>query len=94
DTLPTKLFDAMIAGTPIVLSASGEAKRVVESADAGLVVEPENARALADGVRRVLSDADLQARFRANGPPFVRANYDRAAVMTRFAERVRALSSR
>jgi glycosyltransferase involved in cell wall biosynthesis len=94
DTLPTKLFDAMIAGTPIVLSAAGEARRVVESADAGIVVAPEDPDALADGVRRLLADAALQARFRANGPPFVRANYDRAAVMTRLAERVRALRSR
>jgi colanic acid biosynthesis glycosyl transferase WcaI len=94
DTLPTKLFDAMIAGTPIMLSAAGEAKRVVEQADAGLVVPPEDAGALADGVRRLLGDASLCARFRANGPPFVRANYDRAAVMRGFAERVRALSAR
>jgi glycosyltransferase involved in cell wall biosynthesis len=94
DTLPTKLFDAMIAGTPIVLSASGEAKRVVEQADAGLVVPPEDPDALAEGIRRVLADAEMQARFRANGPPFVRANYDRAAVMRGFAARVRALKSR
>jgi glycosyltransferase involved in cell wall biosynthesis len=92
DTLPTKLFDAMIAGTPIVLSASGEARRVVERADAGLVVAPEDPAALADGVRTLLADAALQARFRANGPPFVRANYDRAAVMRGFVARVRAAS--
>ncbi|MBV8370069.1 MAG: glycosyltransferase family 4 protein [Candidatus Eremiobacteraeota bacterium] len=94
DTLPTKLFDAMIAGTPIVLSASGEAKRVVEAAGAGLVVPPEDPAALAAGVRDLLNDPALCARLRANGPPFVRANYDRAAVMRRFAERVRALSAR
>jgi glycosyltransferase involved in cell wall biosynthesis len=94
DTLPTKLFDAMVAGTPIVLSAGGEAKRVVEAGDAGLVVPPEDARALADGIRRVLGDEALRARFRANGPPYVRANYERAAVMRRFAERVRAVRSR
>ncbi len=91
DTLPTKLFDAMIAGTPIVLSASGEAKRVVELADAGLVVMPEDPAALAAGVRTVLADPALQARFRANGPPFVRANYDRAAVMRDFVARVHAI---
>ncbi len=94
DTLPTKLFDAMIAGTPIVLSAAGEAKRVVELAGAGLVVPPEDPDALAEGIRRVLADPEMQARFRANGPPFVRANYDRAAVMRGLAARVRALKSR
>ncbi|HEX3550198.1 MAG TPA: glycosyltransferase family 4 protein [Candidatus Elarobacter sp.] len=94
DTLPTKLFDAMIAGTPIVLSANGEARRVVELAGAGLVVPPEDADALADGIRTLLGDAAMQARFRAAGPPFVRANYERAAVMRGFAARVRALTSR
>ena len=94
DSLPTKLFDAMLVGTPIVLSAAGEARRLVERADAGLTVTPGDPAALAAGVRRVLDDEELRARCRANGPPFVRANYDRAAVMTRLAERVRALSSR
>jgi glycosyltransferase involved in cell wall biosynthesis len=94
DTLPTKLFDAMIAGTPIVLSASGEAKRVVELADAGLVVTPEDPAALAAGVRSILADPALQARCRANGPPFVRANYDRAAVMRDFVARVHAVRRR
>jgi glycosyltransferase involved in cell wall biosynthesis len=64
---------------------------VVESAGVGLVVAPENPAALADGVRALLADPALQARFRANGPPFVRANYDRAAVMREFAARVGAL---
>jgi glycosyltransferase involved in cell wall biosynthesis len=94
DSLPTKLFDAMLVGTPIVLSAAGEAQRLVERADVGIAVTPGDADALAAGVRRVLGDAELRARFRANGPGFVRANYDRAAVMSRLAERLRALSSR
>jgi glycosyltransferase involved in cell wall biosynthesis len=94
DSLPTKLFDAMLVGTPIVLSAAGEARRLVERAGVGLAVTPGDPAALAAGVRRVLGDEELRARCRANGPPFVRANYDRAAVMTRLAERVRALRSR
>jgi glycosyltransferase involved in cell wall biosynthesis len=94
DSLPTKLFDAMLVGTPIVLSAAGEAQRLVERADVGIAVTPGDSDALAAGLRRVLGDADLRARFRANGPGFVRANYDRAAVMSGLAERLRALSSR
>jgi glycosyltransferase involved in cell wall biosynthesis len=94
DTLPTKLFDAMVAGTPIVLSAGGEAQRVVERSGAGIVVEPEDGAAIAAGVRQVLGDPELAARLRAAGPPFVRANYDRSAVMTELAARIRALSRR
>ncbi|HET7573779.1 MAG TPA: glycosyltransferase family 4 protein, partial [Solirubrobacterales bacterium] len=39
--LPTKMLEAMAAGRPLVLSAAGEAARLVEGAGAGLVVPPE-----------------------------------------------------
>jgi glycosyltransferase involved in cell wall biosynthesis len=94
DSLPTKLFDAMLVGTPVVLSAGGEARRLVERSGAGVAVAPGDPDALAAGVRRLLGDAELRARCAASGPPFVRANYDRAAVMTRLAERLGELSSR
>ena len=94
DSLPTKLFDAMLVGTPVVLSAGGEARLLVERADAGIAVAPGDATALAEGIRTVLASDALRARFAANGPAFVRANYDRAAVMRDLAERVRALSAR
>ncbi len=94
DSLPTKLFDAMIVGTPIVVSAGGEARRLVERADVGLTATPGDPDALAGALRRLLGDPALAARFRANGPPFVRANYDRAEVMRGLAARVSALSER
>jgi len=94
DSLPTKLFDAMLVGTPVVLSAAGEAWRLVERAQAGIAVTPGDGRALAGGIRRVLDDGELRGRLAANGPAFVRANYDRTAVMRDLAGRVRALSAR
>ncbi|HEY4440240.1 MAG TPA: glycosyltransferase family 4 protein [Candidatus Elarobacter sp.] len=94
DSLPTKMFDAMLVGTPIVLSAAGEARRLVERADAGLAVTPGDGAALAAGVRAVLDDPALAARYAENGPPFVRANYDRAAVMAGLAGRLPTLSVR
>jgi glycosyltransferase involved in cell wall biosynthesis len=94
DSLPTKLFDAMLVGTPVVLSAAGEARVLVERADAGIAVTPGDAPALAEGIRTLLADGELRARLAANGPAFVRANYDRTAVMRALAERVRALSAR
>ncbi len=94
DSLPTKLFDAMLVGTPIVVSAAGEARRLVERADAGLCALPGDPAALAAALRRVLDEPELAARFRANGPAFVRANYDRAAAMRGLAARLPALSAR
>ena len=94
DSLPTKLFDAMLVGTPIVLSASGEAERLVRRADAGVTATPGDPEALAEAIRALLADGAARARYAENGRAFVRANYDRAAVMTALAERARELSER
>lgn len=41
--VPSKLFDAWACGCPVILSIWGEARRVLELADAGVFVEPEDA---------------------------------------------------
>jgi len=94
DSIPTKLFDAMALGTPIVLSAGGEAKALVERAGAGVTVAPGDAGALARAIGQALADDAARVRLRAAGPAFVRANYDRAALMSAFAARISAISSR
>ena len=94
DSLPTKLFDAMVVGTPIVLSAGGEAQRLVERSQTGLAATPGDADALVTAIRTLLDDEPLRRRLGANGPAFVRANYDRAAVMAGLAARASELSAR
>lgn len=51
--LPTKLYECMAAGRPVILSARGEAARVVTAAGAGVVVPPEDAPALAESFTRL-----------------------------------------
>lgn len=94
DSLPTKLFDAMQAGTPVVLSAAGEAQRLVERAGAGVAVTPGDPRALAEAIRTVVADGALRERFAASGRAYVGAHYDRAAVMRDFAARIGSLTAR
>jgi colanic acid biosynthesis glycosyl transferase WcaI len=45
--LPTKLFEVLAAGKPAIVGARGEAAELVRGAGAGLVVAPEDPRALA-----------------------------------------------
>lgn len=46
-TVPSKLQAALACGSPVVVSAAGDAARLVESARVGLVCPPENWAALA-----------------------------------------------
>ena len=49
--VPSKLIDFMAAGRPVVLSAAGEAARLLDRAGGGLAVAPEDPEALAEALR-------------------------------------------
>ncbi|NTV63070.1 MAG: glycosyltransferase family 4 protein [Oscillochloris sp.] len=66
-------LEAMACGTPVVTSNTSSLPEVV--GDAGLMVDPHNADALADALCRVLGDRDLHADLAARGPA-------RAAIFT------------
>ena len=42
--VPSKLFDAWACGCPVLLSIDGEARRVLEAANGGMFVPPEDHR--------------------------------------------------
>jgi glycosyltransferase involved in cell wall biosynthesis len=65
-TIPAKLQSYMACGKPIIASASGETKRVIDEARCGICCEIGNADELADGVRKMmkadLTDMGINAR--------------------------------
>lgn len=68
--VPSKLIDFMAVGKPIVLSAAGEAARILERARAGVVVPPEAPAELADAIRWLASHRDEAAAMGERGRQF------------------------
>lgn len=64
-------LEAMARGCPVIATTAASIPEVV--GDAGLLVEPRSPDALADAMRRVLGDPELDAQLRAAGP--VRAEH-------------------
>lgn len=62
---PTKLYEYMAAGRAIVASRLGQIGDVLRHEDSALLVEPEDARGLADAVVRLVDDVGLRARLAA-----------------------------
>ena len=54
-TIPAKLQSYMACGIPIIASASGETKRIIEESGCGICTEIGNAVALADGIRHMMT---------------------------------------
>jgi glycosyltransferase involved in cell wall biosynthesis len=83
-TLPSKLFEAMGAGVPVILALQGEAQQIVENSNCGICVEPENASAMAEGILTLFRDPVLQKRLGENGRKYVLKFYNRNDIAERF----------
>jgi len=75
--IPSKIFEIMACGKPILLGTKGESKRLVSRARCGVFFEPENAKDLAAGIRRLKNRPQWRKRLGRSGHQFVRNHYSR-----------------
>ena len=78
--IPSKLFEGMAARRPVVLGVDGEARRILEEAQAGIAIEPENAGQLAEAVLKLRADPDVRRHLGENGRRAVKQRFDRKAL--------------
>jgi hypothetical protein len=79
--IPSKMFEAMGMERPMILGVRGESREILESAKAGLAIEPQRADQLADAIVRLSDDPALRASLGKSGRQFAadRFNRDRLA---------------
>lgn len=65
--LGTSLLDAMAAEIPIVATTAGGIPEVVQDGETGLLVPPQNGRALAEAILTLLKDADRRRQLATAG---------------------------
>jgi glycosyltransferase involved in cell wall biosynthesis len=87
--VPSKMFDAWACGCPVLLSIDGEARRLLERAEGGIFVEPENAGQMSQAILQLKNDPDRLRRYGENGRRFVEANYSRQRLALRLEELLR-----
>ena len=83
--VPSKLFDSMACAKPVVLSVDGEARELLEQADAGVFVPPGSAERLAESILRLAADPAACDRMGRNGRSYVLKNYRRSEQARHFA---------
>lgn len=83
--IPSKLFEPLAMGKPILLGVEGEAKELfIDEGKAGLFFEPENAIDLSSCLTELIKDRSLVIRLGLQGQEFVRENFDREVIHDRF----------
>ena len=84
-TIPSKLYESMAAEIPVIICVDGEARAIVEHANCGLFVEPENAEQLAEKVMALHQDRDLIAQLGKNGRTYVVERFARNKVIPEYS---------
>jgi len=95
--IPSKIFEAMGTGRPIVLGVRGESEELLKEAGAGIAIPPENSQALAEGILRIMDSPALCRDMGASGRRFVETKFDRrglALEMLNVLEEVAASTNR
>lgn len=59
DSVPTKLFEALGVGCPVLLSASGDATDILRESGLGIAVEPDDEQGLRDAFMRMYDHREV-----------------------------------
>jgi colanic acid biosynthesis glycosyl transferase WcaI len=84
--VPSKLYEAMAVGRPMIVVASGEAAQIVKEYRAGLTVEPNDINGLVESLRKLSKDGELAKVFGQNGRNAAVRNFDRREIFRRFTQ--------
>ena len=87
--IPSKLFDPLAFGVPILLGVEGEAKDLFITAGcAGIAFEPENEGELAEAIMRIARDPDERDQMGRNGLAYVGKHFNRRRIAAQLISRM------
>lgn len=85
DVLPSKLFELLASGRPILACAAGETAALIRRSGGGVVAPPDDAGAIASALEAlVAAEPDRLARMAAAGRRYVELHYDRRHLADRY----------
>jgi hypothetical protein len=82
--LPSKIFEIMAMGRPIIMGVEGEARDIVLQAGAGLEMEPDSARSLVNAVELLADNARVVAEQGQAARDYVARHYNRDELADRY----------
>lgn len=85
--IPSKLFEPLALGKPILLGVDGEAREIfIEEGRTGIYFEPENSSELVAGIMNLLSDRRRAEALGQQGRAFVKLNFNRNEINRNIAK--------
>lgn len=77
--MPNALLEAMVSGLPVIAAAVGGVSEIVTDGETGLIIPPEDPKALAKAITRLLADEGLAGRLGRSARASVQCEFTIAA---------------
>ncbi len=84
--IPTKMLEFMSCARPVISGVDGEAREILEKAQAGVCIEPENPEQLIQAVLRLAEGKNLRETLGRNGRRYVVQNLSRRRTAQTYVE--------
>lgn len=93
-TIPSKIYSIMASGRPALVAVDEDSDivKLVQQAQCGLAVPPDDADALEQAIRYAYTHQDELKQMGINGRQFVEAHFSRAAISAQYDKLLRAVS--
>jgi len=75
--IPTKMLEFMSCARPVIVGVDGQARKIIEDAQAGICVEPENPEQIASAIIQLSSSIDLRELLGRNGRRYIAQHFSR-----------------
>jgi colanic acid biosynthesis glycosyl transferase WcaI len=85
-TIPSKLYECLAAGKPIMCGVAGDAAEIVHKAGGGVTVPPDDVSGVVQAIQIIRNDYPRFTREAAQAREYVRRHYSRDQIGARFAE--------
>lgn len=84
--VPSKIYEGMASGRPLVVIASGEPAEIASEYNTGLTVTPNDTVRLVEALRNLRENSQLAKSFGENGRNAAITHFDRKDILQRFTK--------
>ena len=89
--VPSKIYEAMAAGLPVLFSGSGEGAKIIHDNKAGLVSGPKDYGSLKENIIKLRNSVNLRNEMSVRGRKLAEERFDRNILIEKFSEKLISL---
>ncbi len=86
NAIPSKLFEYMACGRPVVVSIAGEVEKIVKNANCGLMAIPEDANSMAKSIQFYINNREKILEHGQNGVMYIKENARKEVLISHAVE--------